>query len=94
MLVLPLEVFRKAAVCTCLVFFKAFPAFFGSSDGRREPSSTLFGVLVACFPSAIFLKMLALTAFVVVAVLFKVGFADPHLASRMRWGFDGCLPLA
>ena len=73
MLVLPLEVFRKAAVCTFLVFFEASPAFFGSSDGRREPSSTLCGVRVACFPYAIFLKMLALRAFVVVTVLFQVG---------------------
>ena len=94
MLVLLLEVFRKAAVCTFLVFFEASSAFFGSFDGRRGPSSTLFGVLVACFPSAIFLKMLALRAFVVVAVLFLVGFADRHLASRMRWGFDGCPHLA
>ena len=89
MLVLPLDVLCEASVCAFLVFFYAPFAFFRPIDGRHEPSSAPFGVLTACFAPAILLKMLALSTFVVVAVFFNVGLADPQLSPWIWGNFDG-----
>ena len=40
------------------------------------------------------LEILALRAFVVVAVFVQVGLADSHVAPQIGGGFDGRLPLA
>ena len=94
MLVLPLDVLREASVRALLVILQAPLAVFSRFKGSHEPSSALFGVLAACLAFAVFLKMLALRAFVVVTVRLQVGFADPQLASGMWRGYGDCLPLA
>ena len=77
MLVLPLDVFRETSVRAFLEVLQASFAVFSPFKGSHEKSSALFGVLAACLAFAVFLKMLALRALVVVTVRFQLGFAAP-----------------
>ena len=93
-LVLPLDMFCEALVRALLEALQAPSAVLGPLKGSHESGSALLGVLAADLPLSVFLKMLALRAFVVVPVRFQIGLADPQLASGVRGRFDGCLPLA